>query len=263
MGLSFILMHLLAATPLQAFAAGAALSSTSIGTTFTILSTTGLAKTRLGVVLGSAAMMDDVMGLVMVQIISNLGGDGGGNGSGSSGFDPVIVIRPILVAFGFAIGLLLICRFGVARAVHFSLARNLHHRFPDVVHSSNFAFVAHMGVLIGLVAGATYAGTSGLFAAYLAGAGISWFDELLATATSTGSATEGTEVQRDTSQRDSTTLQNIASMQEEPTPQRPTGEQIFEQYCKEPLKRILSPLFFVRRVHSFFSFSKPSISLKI
>lgn len=260
MGLSFILMHLLAATPLQAFAAGAALSSTSIGTTFTILSTTGLAKTRLGVVLGSAAMMDDVMGLVMVQIISNLGGDGGGgNGSGSSEVDPVIVIRPILVAFGFAIGLLLICRFGVARAVHFSLARNLHHRFPDVVHSSNFAFVAHMGVLMGLVAGATYAGTSGLFAAYLAGAGISWFDELLATATSTGSATEGTEVQRDTSQRDST-LQNIASMQEEPTPQRPTGEQIFEQYCKEPLKRILSPLFFVRRAHSFFS--KPSILLE-
>lgn len=134
-------------------------------------------------------MMDDVMGLVMVQIISNLGG---GNG-GSSGFDPVIVIRPILVAFGFAIGLLLICRFGVARAVHFSLAGKLHYRFPDVVKSSNFAFVAHMGVLIGLVAGATYAGTSGLFAAYLAGVGISWFDELLATATSTGSATEGTE----------------------------------------------------------------------
>ena len=141
MGLSFILMHLLAATPLQAFAAGAALSSTSIGTTFTILSTTELAKTRLGVVLGSAAMMDDVMGLVMVQIISNLGGSGG---SGSSGFDPVIVIRPILVAFGFAIGLLLICRFGVARAVHFSLAGKLHQRFPDVVHSSNSIFVAHM-----------------------------------------------------------------------------------------------------------------------
>lgn len=202
-------------------------------------------------------MMDDVMGLVMVQIISNLGG---GNG-GSSGFDPVIVIRPILVAFGFAIGLLLICRFGVARAVHFSLAGKLHYRFPDVVKSSNFAFVAHMGVLIGLVAGATYAGTSGLFAAYLAGVGISWFDELLATATSTGSATEGTEVQRDTSQRDST-LHSIASTQDEPTPQRPTGEQIFEQYCKEPLKRILSPLFFVSGVHSFFSFRKPSISLK-
>lgn len=112
MGLSFVLMHLLAATPLQAFAAGAALCSTSIGTTFTILSTTGLSKTRLGVVLGSAAMMDDVMGLVMVQIISNLGG-----ALSSASFDPVVVIRPILVAFGFAVGLVLICRFVVAKAV--------------------------------------------------------------------------------------------------------------------------------------------------
>lgn len=256
MGLSFILMHLLAATSLQAFAVGAALSSTSIGTTFTILSTTELAKTRLGVVLGSAAMMDDVMGLVMVQIISNLGG--GSGGSGSSGFDPVIVIRPILVAFGFAIGLLLICRFGVARAVHFSLAGKLHQRFPDVVHSSNFIFVAHMSVLIGLVAGATYAGTSGLFAAYLAGAGISWFDEFLASATSTGSATEGTEMQQNTSQRDSTS-HSIASTQGGPASQRLTGEQIFEHFCKEPLKRILSPLFFVRHV----IIPHPSMSLKL
>ena len=190
---------------------------------------------------------------VMVQIISNLGG-------GSSGFDPVIVIRPILVAFGFAIGLLLICRFGVARAVHFSLARKLHHRFPDVVKSSNFAFVAHMSVLTGLVAGATYTGTSGLFAAYLAGAGISWFDELLATTTSTGSATEGTEVQQDTSQRDFT-LHTIASTHGEPTPQRPTGEQIFEPFCKEPLKRILSPLSFVHGVHSFSSNPSEKLTL--
>ena len=253
MGLSFILIHLLAATPFQAFAAGAALSSTSIGTTFTILFTTGLAKTRLGVVLGSAAMMDYVMGLVMVQLISNLGG---GSGGGSSGFDPVIVIRPILVAFGFAIGLLLICRFGVARAVHFSLARKPHQRFPDVVHSSNFIFVADMSVLIGLVAGTTYAGTSGLFAAYLAGAGIPWFDEFLPSATSTGSATEGTEMQRDTSRRDSTS-HSIASTQGEPASQRPTGEQIFKHFCKEPLKRILSPLFFVRHI-----ISHPSMSLK-
>lgn len=177
----------------------------------------------------------------------------------SSGFDPVIVIRPILVAFGFAIGLLLICRFGVARAVHFSLARKLHHRFPDVVKSSNFAFVAHMSVLIRLVAGATYAGTSGLFAAHLAGAGVSWFDKLLATATSTGSAAEGTEVQLDTSQRDST-MQSIASTQEEPTPQRPTGERIFEHFCKGSLKGILSPLFFVRSANPFLG--KPSRLLK-
>ena len=60
--LSFCLLPLTGATLLEAFAAGAALCSTSLGTTFTVLSTSGLVATRLGVVLSSAAMMDDVVG---------------------------------------------------------------------------------------------------------------------------------------------------------------------------------------------------------
>ncbi|KAK2865228.1 hypothetical protein FQN49_003791, partial [Arthroderma sp. PD_2] len=67
MAIAFVLQPLAKATPLQAFAAGAALCSTSLGTTFTILNTSGLLATRLGTVLSSAAMMDDVIGLVMVQ----------------------------------------------------------------------------------------------------------------------------------------------------------------------------------------------------
>lgn len=243
MGLSFVLMHLLAATPLQAFAAGAALCSTSIGTTFTILSTTGLSKTRLGVVLGSAAMMDDVMGLVMVQIISNLG-----SASSSASFDPVIVIRPILVAFGFAVGLILICRFLVAKAVRLIHTKKLYVHFPETMMSMNFGFVAHICLLVGMVAGATYAGTSGLFAAYLAGASISWLDELLVTI-STDPSTEGIELQDNRVQStESDSQPSTTSQQTEAvvTKKHPTGEEVFERLCKEPLKRVLSPLFFVR-----------------
>lgn len=133
-------------------------------------------------------MMDDTMGLVMAQIISNLGGS-----SSSSSFDRVIIIRPILVAFGIAIGIFLFCWFVVARAVKLVKARKMHVHFPKAVNSVEFAFITHMCLLIGLVAGATYAGTSGLFAAYLAGAGISWFDELLAA--NLDSSTEGIELQ--------------------------------------------------------------------
>lgn len=61
-GLSFVLIVLVNASPLQAFAAGAALCSTSLGTTFTVMQTSGLSTTRMGVVLTSAAMMDDVVG---------------------------------------------------------------------------------------------------------------------------------------------------------------------------------------------------------
>lgn len=73
MALSFVLGRLIDATYIQCFAAGAALCSTSLGTTLTVLGTSGLIKSRLGVVLSSAAIMDDVVGLVMVQVISNLG----------------------------------------------------------------------------------------------------------------------------------------------------------------------------------------------
>ncbi|GAQ03434.1 hypothetical protein ALT_0755 [Aspergillus lentulus] len=254
MALSFVLMSLLSATPLQAFAAGASLCSTSIGTTFTILSTTGLAKTRLGVVLGSAAMMDDVAGLVMVQIISNLGG-----ANRKSSFDPVVVIRPILVAFGFALGLLLICRFVVAVIVRKLQAHEI--RVPGWMRSLNVAFVVYMLYLIGLVTGAQYAGTSGLFAAYLAGASISWLDETLATREKQpmteipandqrGHQPESIEMQSrltcdaNHTQRSHREAEATAHTERTMHFKRPTGELTFETFCKEPLKRILSPLFF-------------------
>jgi hypothetical protein len=44
-GLSYTLQGLLDATPVQAFAAGAALCSTSLGTTFTVLGSSGLSTT--------------------------------------------------------------------------------------------------------------------------------------------------------------------------------------------------------------------------
>ncbi len=61
-GLSFLLTIYAGATSLQAFVAGAALCSTSLGTTFTVMQTSGLSDTKMGVVLTSAAMMDDVVG---------------------------------------------------------------------------------------------------------------------------------------------------------------------------------------------------------
>ncbi len=64
------------ASLLPAFAAGAALCSTSLGTMFSVLQASGLSRTRLGAVLASAALLDDVVGLVMVRIIASLGRTG-------------------------------------------------------------------------------------------------------------------------------------------------------------------------------------------
>lgn len=267
MALSFTLLDIVSATPLQAFAAGASLCSTSIGTTFTILTTTGLAKTRLGVVLGGAAMMDDVAGLVMVQIISNLGRAGS-----NSSFKVTTVIRPIFVAIGFALGLLLFCRFVVAVAVRKLQARKI--RLPRFVKSLEFAFVIHMGLLIGIVTAATYAGTSPLFAAYLSGACISWFCEILGDTnrdtnihnvndSDVARQTPATEIQyQPTEKRNNSqsgigyTDSSMALCQHETgqTPNSvPTGEQVFQHFCKQPLDRILKPLFFVSFLPVIFS----------
>jgi Kef-type K+ transport system membrane component KefB len=172
MGLSFILMELVSATLLQAFSAGAALSATSLGTTFTILSTTQLITLRLGTVTTSSAMIDDVVGLIMVQIILNLGGS-------SDSFSAVTVIRPLFVSIRFGVGVVLVCRF-VARPILIKILGSKD-KLPRFTYMPQFAFLSYTCLLVGLVAGATYARTSSLFAAYLAGVIISWFDTLACT----------------------------------------------------------------------------------
>jgi hypothetical protein len=172
-GLSFSLLRLANATSLQAFAAGAALCSTSLGTTFTVLKTSALTKSRLGVVLTSAAMMDDVVGLVMVQIISNLR-------SGSAGARATTVIRPVFVSLAFAVILPLCCRFLLLPAWLWLESNKGMLGLKHVLHRRETPFLLHTCLLLGFVTGASYAGTSNLFAAYLAGAMISWWDALTA-----------------------------------------------------------------------------------
>ncbi|PKX95673.1 cation:proton antiporter [Aspergillus novofumigatus IBT 16806] len=221
MALSFVLVSLLSAAPLQAFAAGASLCSTSIGTTFTILSTTGLAKTRLGVVLGSPAMMDDVAGLVMVQIIPNLGG-----ANQESCFDPVVLIRPILVALGFVLGLLLICRFVVAVFVRKLHAHEI--RVPGWMRSLNVAFVVHMLYLIGLQPKTEIPAND-------------------QRGHRPGSIEMQNRLTRDANhtQRSHREAEFTAHTERTMHSERLTGELTLETFCKEPLKRILSPLAFV------------------
>ncbi|KIY69891.1 Sodium/hydrogen exchanger [Cylindrobasidium torrendii FP15055 ss-10] len=131
---------------LQAFAAGAALSSTSLGTTLSLL-TPETKQTRIGVVILSAALFDDIVGLVIASVIEKLA---------SSAFTWDSVVRPILVS------------------VAFILATYLLAFLPTLIPALKFTkMIAHLWaivlVLSGYVAGAKYAGTSELLGAYLAG----------------------------------------------------------------------------------------------
>ncbi|KAE8374141.1 Sodium/hydrogen exchanger family-domain-containing protein [Aspergillus bertholletiae] len=247
MGLSFILTELVAATPLQAFSAGAALSATSLGTTFTILSTTNLIKTRLGTVTTGAAMLDDVVGLVLVQVITNLGGSG-------ESFRAMTVIRPVCVSIGFGTGVWLLCRWGIQPVLQAIRAHE--QRFPAFTGTIQFYFLVYTFLLVGMVAGATYADASSLFAAYIAGVVTSWIDGFSkgnSTTADTGTMStelstqhtyqeEGSNPQEKDFIRNNQTIVQQTASEKHKTP--PTGSLVYEKYYHEPVTRILVPFFF-------------------
>ena len=250
MGLSFVLQSMLGASPLQAFASGAALCSTSLGTTFTILGTSGLQSTRLGVVLTSAAMMDDVVGLIMVQVVSNLG---------SGAFDAITVVRPVLVSIAIATLVPLLCRL-VVKPITLKLnalrEAKPGSRLDRVLGSRQTAFTMHTLLLLALVIGGTFAGTSSLLVAYIAGAMISWWDSEIphvAAWQNAASQTADPEELSSGSSASTNAANSSAGNQRRP----PEGEEIpdlgssgtdvYEQYYKAVVERILKPFFFVSK----------------
>ena len=264
-GMSFVLMGLLGATPVQAFAAGAALCSTSLGTTFTILSTSGLDKSRLGVILSSAAMLDDVAGLVMVQVISNLG-------RSADSFSAVTVVRPVFVSIAFAVVVPAIC-WAIVKPITKHLFSGIAStgyrekepsRFRKWACTPVAAFVCHTLVLLGLITGSTYAGTSNLFAAYIAGAVINWWDALVSTTlqeqrpsptivkkthkgkkASASAASQVTFSGPSSDVSPPTTKETVIGQPASQTHDRLKGAVIYEHMYAPAVNSILKPFFFV------------------
>ncbi|SMR41990.1 unnamed protein product [Zymoseptoria tritici ST99CH_1E4] len=225
MALSFTLQGFMNITPVQAFAAGAALCSTSLGTTFTILATSGLNQSRLGVVLSSAAMMDDVVGLVMSGIIASLG-------QSSDNFSAIIVIRPVFVSIAFAVLLPVICAFIVkplTKVCYKLITKRRDSKLHTTLTTEGAAFCLHVAVLTALITGAIYAGTSGLFAAYLAGASISWWDALCTELRDSNS--RSTVIRDETA--DSTSQDNSAEPKE-PVSKSPESQQASPSLAARP-----------------------------
>ncbi|KAF7439887.1 Hsp70 ATPase ssc1 [Pleurotus ostreatus] len=156
-GLSMLLLHVgYGYTLLQSFAAGAALSSTSLGTTLALLKPEWR-QMRAGAVLLSAALLDDIVGLVIAAIIAQLADTNGG-------IPWQIIVQPILVSVAFGILVPLLAYLLNRMRVTYHLSRVV----PKRYHERSLLFIIVI-VLSGFVAGARYAGTSDLFGAYLAG----------------------------------------------------------------------------------------------
>ncbi|KAE8450635.1 hypothetical protein EG329_005979 [Mollisiaceae sp. DMI_Dod_QoI] len=168
-------------TPLAAFSAGASLCSTSLGTTFAILSSAGMQHTRIGTVLVGAAMMDDVVGLVMVNIVTTLG-------AGYTGSWPIA--RPIAASFGLLLVVLIIAPY-LLKPCWLLLARQLRlvedsdenaaqkstiqgFAIKVVQTIPHLSFLLCTAVLIVFVTIAAFINASLLFAAFIAGGVVSY-----------------------------------------------------------------------------------------
>lgn len=149
-------------SPIQAFAAGAALCSTSLGTTLALLDP-AMRQTKVGSVLMSAALVDDIAGLVIAAIIAQL------SSSPATSIPWQTIVRPILVSIAFALGTPLL-----AWILHkFVLKISNHVLIGHVARSKLDSGLVQLFFIVAclsaFVAGSNYAGTSELFGAYLAG----------------------------------------------------------------------------------------------
>ncbi|KAI1124749.1 Sodium/hydrogen exchanger [Nemania abortiva] len=253
---------------LPAFAAGAALCSTSLGTTFSVLQASGLSRTRLGAVLASAALLDDVVGLVMVRIITSLGQ------TGNRGIEPGTILRPVLVSVAFAVAVPLTCRYAL-KPGHRLLDRivrgwdekkkkqregnaNGKARVTAWVRSQETAFTIQTALLVLLVVAADYAGASILLAAYLAGVIVSWWggqrddpeDSSPPPSADTPSDETSTSPARQAQDHDTGASQStsddspLGTIDQETHTPRHTAPVIFDTYYTPVVNRVLKPFFF-------------------
>ncbi|KAF2180913.1 hypothetical protein K469DRAFT_671896 [Zopfia rhizophila CBS 207.26] len=162
--LSYLVLYLgFGYEAIETFIIGAALSVTSLGTTFIVIGKASkdvnFSNTKVGSVLVSAAVFDDVSGLVMASVIDRLG-DISGDSNVNLGW---MIGRPNLAS-----GLLAILTPVVTKWAIAPLFRSyVEPHFPRHKHVANVLFM--VSILCAFLSIAAFAGTSVLFGSFLAG----------------------------------------------------------------------------------------------
>ncbi|KAL2858571.1 Cation/H+ exchanger [Aspergillus pseudoustus] len=217
-GLSYLLLYLgFGYGAVETFIIGAALSATSLGTTFAVISsasrTVDLAQTRVGSVLVSAAVIDDVVGLVMSSVIYDLGS----LSSGSSVNLGWLIGRPIVASVAMAIVTPIVTKYIFAPLFR----KYIEYHFARYDHISNIILMVL--VLCAFLSISAYAGTSVLFGAFLAGTFLTYIPSKHPEAPFVVTSREEGEREADKS---------------------PTFVHTFERYLVDVQKYLMEPLFF-------------------
>jgi Kef-type K+ transport system membrane component KefB len=142
---------------------GATLTATSVGITARVLSDLGRMSTEEARIIIGAAVIDDVLGLVILSVVSGM--------AAGAGVSALGILRTLAVAVGFLVAAVLVGRFIMPRV--FDLVVRMRVRFVLLVFSIAFA--------LGLSAAAAVAGSAliiGAFAAGLILSGTNQFDTI-------------------------------------------------------------------------------------
>lgn len=180
-------------------------------------------------------MMDDVVGLVMIQVVAELG---------SSAVSGETVGRPVGASVGLLIFVILGCRWVIGPIYRrfFSATKEVNSGNLERISSrvgvsgGQRLFLVHSGILLSMVTGASYAGTSVLFAAFLAGAAVSWWDKMDSSPHHVETPASGTP--------DPVPIQEVSNAASVKDEDLWTGARVYEHYFAPSAQRILVPFFF-------------------
>jgi Kef-type K+ transport system membrane component KefB len=217
-GLSYLLLYLGSGYgAVETFIIGAALSATSLGTTFAVIASASknvdLSQTCVGAVLVSAAVIDDVTGLIMSSVIHDLG-------QLSAGGDvnlEWLIGRPIVASAAMAILTPVLTKWLFAPLFR----RYIEHNFAKFDHLSNIMLM--ILVMSAFISIAAYSGASILFGVFLAGAFLTYLPSKHPEGPFVVMSREEGEREKDKS---------------------PTFVHTFECYCLDAQQYVLEPLFF-------------------
>lgn len=229
-GFSFLLIPF-GASPLQCFSAGASLSATSLGTAFATLSSSGLLNTDVGTLLTSAAMLDDVIGLVMLQVVTELS-----TGQGTASNYSRTIGRALGASVGLVLVVVIICRL-ILRPLYKPITSWLWSPTRSRILTGALggvysSLVAHTAILLILVVAGSYAGTSTLLAAFIAGTVVRWWGDVVIP------------------HEDGASNDELEDSRVNPPVRRApqTGLQVYERFYGLSTQQILKPFFFVSSI---------------
>lgn len=132
-------------------------------------------RTRVGTILLSAAIMDDVVGLIMASIIPSLDTS---NGKSSVGW--VQIVRPILASLAFSLLIPPLIQFAIGPAYVRYISPHIRAGY-SAENQHRILLLILVGTIGGFVAAAHGAGASDLLGAYIAGCVLSYLSDLEST----------------------------------------------------------------------------------